>query len=45
MEVYKHSIFLLKEIYQKIGEDFYASIEYAATSALCYRDIYYSIYE
>ncbi len=43
--VYEHSIMIVKEVCQKIGEDFNAGIEYHAPNAKNYRDIYFSIYE
>ena len=42
---YEHSIFIVKEVCQKLGDDFYAAIEHYCPDAKCYRDIYYSIYE
>lgn len=43
--VYDHSIMIIKEVCQKIGEDFWAAIEYQAPQATNYRDIYFAIYE
>lgn len=43
--VYDHSIMIVKEVCQKIGEDFWAAIEYEAPQATNYRDIYFAIYE
>lgn len=43
--VYEHSIMIVKEVCQKIGEDFYNAIEYKAPQATNYRDVYYAIYE
>lgn len=43
--VYDHSIMVVKEVCQKIGEDFWSAIEYVAPQAKNYRDIYYLIYE
>ena len=43
--VYEHSIMIVKEVCQKIGEDFWAAIEYEAPQANNYRDIYFAIYE
>ena len=43
--VYDHSIMIVKEVCQKIGEDFWAAIEYKAPQATNYRDIYFAIYE
>lgn len=43
--VYENSIMIVKEVYQKIGEDFWAAIEYIAPQATNYRDIYFAIYE
>ena len=42
--VYDHSIMVVKEVCQKIGEDFTAGVEYNAPDAKNYRDIYFSIY-
>lgn len=42
---YEHSIMIVKEISQSIGEDFWLSIEYYAPNAKNYRDIYFAIYE
>jgi len=42
--VYEHSIMIVKEVCQKIGEDFAAGVEYNAPNANNYRDIYFSIY-
>ena len=36
---------IVKEVCQKIGEDFWAAIEYEAPQANNYRDIYFAIYE
>lgn len=43
--IYEHSIMIVKEVCQKIGEDFFAAIEYKAPQATNYRDIYFAIYE
>jgi 4-alpha-glucanotransferase len=42
--VYDHSIMIVKEVCQKIGEDFTAGVQYNAPDAKNYRDIYFSIY-
>jgi hypothetical protein len=42
--VYDHSIYIVKEVCQKIGEDFYASVEHYCENPKNYRDIYFSIY-
>lgn len=42
---YEHSIMIVKEVCQRIGEDFWLSIEYYAPNAKNYRDIYFAIYE
>lgn len=41
---YEHSIMIVKEVCQKIGEDFWMAIEYKAPEATNYRDIYFSLY-
>ena len=41
---YCHSLMIVKEVCQKIGEDFYAGVEYEAPQAKNYRDVYYMIY-
>lgn len=43
--VYDHSIMIVKEFCQKIGDDFGAGVKYNAPQAKNYRDIYFSIYE
>lgn len=43
--VYDHSLMIVKEVCQKIGEDFTAGVEFNYPSAKNYRDIYYAIYE
>lgn len=43
--VYEHSIMIVKEVCQKIGEDFWNAVEYNAPKAKNYRDIYFAIYE
>ena len=43
--VYDHSIMIVKEVCQKIGEDFNDGVEYNAPNAKNYRDIYFSIYK
>jgi hypothetical protein len=43
--VYDHSINIVKEVCQKIGEDFEAGVNYHSPNAKNYRDIYFSIYE
>lgn len=42
---YDHSIMIVKEVCQKIGEDFFSAIEHLCPNAKTYRDIYFSIYK
>jgi hypothetical protein len=41
---YSHSLAVIKEVCQKVNEDFNQAVEYIAPNATCYRDIYYQIY-
>jgi len=43
--VYEHSIMIVKEVCQRIDEDFWNAIEYNSPEAKNYRDIYFSIYQ
>jgi len=43
--IYDHAIPIVKEVCQKIGEDFNGNIEHCAPGAQNYRDVYYLIYE
>lgn len=43
--VYDHSIMIVKEVCQKIGEDFWMGAGQYCPNAKNYRDIYISIYE
>ena len=43
--LYTHSLPLLKEVCQRIGEDFQAGCEFACANPKNYRDLYYAIIE
>ena len=42
--LYSHALCVVKEVCQRIGEDFEAGVEYYAPSAKCHRDVYFDIY-
>ncbi len=44
-DTYGHSLMILKEVCQAIGEDFYAGIEFFAPMAKSYQDAYFEIFE
>ena len=43
--IYDHSIMIVKEVCQKVGEDFDSAISHYAPNSTNYRDIYFQIYE
>ena len=43
--VYKHGLPLLKEVCERIAEDFNNAVEFAAPNAKSYRDVYTEIFE
>jgi hypothetical protein len=43
-DAYTNSLAIVKEVCQKVGENFDGCVEYYAPNAKCYRDIYFAIY-
>lgn len=44
-DVYTHGLPLLKEVCNKISEDFDAGCEFACPNAKTYRDVYFNVFE
>lgn len=42
--VYKHGFPILREVCDRIGEDFNAGCEFAAPNANCFRDVYFEVF-
>ena len=43
-DTYSHSLHIVKEVCQRVGEDFYAAIEHTAPNANVYKDVWHEIF-
>ena len=43
-DVYSHSLHIVKEVCQKIGEDFYNGVDFYAPNSKNYQDIYFELF-